>query len=147
MASERWSPTQAAVDRAGRAAHARRCGRAAVLSGLSQILMLADRHDESEQRARQAIEVTQQVPDGRSIEGHARCNLGVDLAFAGCVEEGIAELRTAIRIADEELEMSTRTRGRWSTSAVAVLLLLRLRAMRPNDGHVRPWDLTRKVVT
>ena len=78
--------------------------RAAVLSGLSQILMLADRNAESEQRARQAIAVAQQIPDGRSIEGHARCNLGVDLAMTGRVEEGIAELRTAIRIADEELD-------------------------------------------
>ncbi len=78
--------------------------RAAVLSGLSQILMLADRNAESEERARQAIAVAQQIPDGRSIEGHARCNLGVDLAMTGRVEEGIAELRTAIRIADEELD-------------------------------------------
>ncbi len=78
--------------------------RAAVLSGLSQILMLADRHAESEGRAREAIGVAQQVPDGRSVEGHARCNLGVDLAMTGRVEDGIAELRTAIRIADEELD-------------------------------------------
>ena len=78
--------------------------RAAVLSGLSQILMLADRYAESEQAARQAIAVAREVPDGRSIEGHARCNLGVDLAFLGRVDDGIAELREAIRIADEELD-------------------------------------------
>jgi DNA-binding CsgD family transcriptional regulator/tetratricopeptide (TPR) repeat protein len=78
--------------------------RATVLSGLSQILMLADRYAESESLAREAIAVAGQVPDGRSIEGHARCNLGVDLAFGGRVEEGIAELRTAIAIADEELD-------------------------------------------
>jgi DNA-binding CsgD family transcriptional regulator/tetratricopeptide (TPR) repeat protein len=78
--------------------------RAAVLSGLSQILMLADRYAESEQTAREAIAVARKVPDGRSIEGHARCNLGVDLAFQGRVDDGIAELREAIRIADEELD-------------------------------------------
>jgi DNA-binding CsgD family transcriptional regulator/tetratricopeptide (TPR) repeat protein len=78
--------------------------RAAVLSGLSQILMLADRHAESAQRAYEAIAVARQLPDGRSIEGHARCNLGVDLAALGRIEEGIAELRTAIRIADEEFD-------------------------------------------
>jgi DNA-binding CsgD family transcriptional regulator len=78
--------------------------RAAVLSGLSQILMLADRYAESAEVARQAIAVARQVPDGRSIEGHARCNLGVDLGFLGRVEEGIAELREAVRIADEELD-------------------------------------------
>ena len=78
--------------------------RASVLSGLSQILMLADRYDESAAYAREAIDVARQVPDGRSIEGHARCNLGVDLAFLGRVEEGLAELRTALRIADDELD-------------------------------------------
>ncbi len=78
--------------------------RAAVLSGLSQVLMLGDRYAESAETARQAIAVARQVPDGRSIEGHARCNLGVDLAFLGRVDDGIAELREAIRIADEELD-------------------------------------------
>jgi DNA-binding CsgD family transcriptional regulator len=78
--------------------------RASVLSGLSQILMLGDRYDESAAYARAAIDVARQVPDGRSIEGHARCNLGVDLAFLGHVEEGLVELRTALRIADDELD-------------------------------------------
>ncbi len=78
--------------------------RAAVLSGLSQILMLADRYEESERFAREAIAVATSVPDGRSVEGHARCNLGVDLTFNGSVEEGLEELRTASRIADEELD-------------------------------------------
>ena len=68
-------------------------GRAAVLSGLSQMLMLADRFEESEALAREAIAVAQRVPDGRSVEGHARCNLGVDLAYTGRLEEAIAELR------------------------------------------------------
>ncbi len=77
--------------------------RAAVLSGLSQILMLADRHEESAVLAREAIDVARQVPDGRSIEGRARNNLGVDLAFTGHLEDGLAELNAARRIADEEL--------------------------------------------
>ena len=78
--------------------------RAAVLSGLSQILMLADRYAESERYARQAIEVARQVPDGLSIEGHARCNLGVDLAASGRLDDGVAELRTALRIAEDEFD-------------------------------------------
>ena len=79
-------------------------GRAAVLSGLSQMLMLADRFEESEALAREAIAVAQRVPDGRSVEGHARCNLGVDLAYTGRLEEAITELRTARRIAEEQFD-------------------------------------------
>ena len=75
-----------------------------MLSGLSQMLMLADRYDESEVLAREAIAVAAQVPDARSIEGHARCNLGVDLAYLGRLEEGITELREARRIAEEQFD-------------------------------------------
>ncbi len=78
--------------------------RAAVLSGLSQMLMLADRFEESEALAREAIAVAQRVPDGRSVEGHARCNLGVDLTYTGRLEEGISELREARRIAEEQFD-------------------------------------------
>ena len=45
-----------------------------------------------------------QVPDGRSVEGHARCNLGVDLTYTGRLEDGIAELREARRIAEEQFD-------------------------------------------
>ena len=78
--------------------------RAAVLSGLSQILMLADRYEESAALALQAIEVAGLIPDGRSVEGHARCNLGVDLAYTGQLENGLAELRAARQIAEEVLD-------------------------------------------
>jgi ATP/maltotriose-dependent transcriptional regulator MalT len=78
--------------------------RAAVLSGLSQMLMLSDRLDESEVLAREAIAVAALVPDGRSVEGHARCNLGVDLAYMGHLEDGIAQLREAHRIAEEQFD-------------------------------------------
>ena len=78
--------------------------RAAVLSGLSQMLMLADRFQESEVLARQAIAVTALVPDARSVEGHARCNLGTSLAYLGRLEEGIVELREARRIAEEQFD-------------------------------------------
>ncbi len=79
-------------------------GRAAVLSGLSQMLMLADRYHESESLAREAIAVARSVPDGRSVEGHARCNLGVDLTYTGRLEEGVTELREARRIAEEQFD-------------------------------------------
>lgn len=76
--------------------------RAAVLSGYSQVLMLASRFGESLPLAREAVRIAQAVPGARSIEGHARNNLGVDLGYFGRVEEGIEELRTARRIAEEE---------------------------------------------
>jgi DNA-binding CsgD family transcriptional regulator/tetratricopeptide (TPR) repeat protein len=78
--------------------------RAAVLSGYSQVLMLAGRFEESLPVAREAIRISQQVPNARSIEGHARNNLGVDLAYLGRLEEGISELSVARRIAEEEFD-------------------------------------------
>ena len=75
-----------------------------MLSGLSQMLMLADRYDESAALAREAIAVAERVPDGRSVEGHARCNLGVDLSYLGRLDEGVAELREARRIAEEQFD-------------------------------------------
>ena len=78
--------------------------RAAVLSGLAQMMMLTDRFDESERLAREAIAVAALVPDGRSVEGHARCNLGMALAYTGRVEEGIAQLLEARRIAEEQFD-------------------------------------------
>ena len=75
-----------------------------MLSGLSQMLMLSDRYAESAALAREAIAVAALVPDGRSVEGHARCNLGTSLAYLGRLEEGITELREARRIAEEQFD-------------------------------------------
>jgi DNA-binding CsgD family transcriptional regulator/tetratricopeptide (TPR) repeat protein len=77
---------------------------AAIVSGYSQVLMLTGRFEEARAEAERAIALAQQVPDGRSIEGHARNNLGCALAHLGEVERGIEELRTAARIAREELD-------------------------------------------
>jgi DNA-binding NarL/FixJ family response regulator len=76
--------------------------RAAVLSGYSQILMLAGRYAESEGYAQEAIEVARKALGARSIEGHARNNLGVDLAMRGQFDEGVEQLTLARRIAEEE---------------------------------------------
>ena len=80
--------------------------RAAVLSGYSQILMLAGRYEESARLAGDAIEVARKALGARSIEGHARNNLGVDLAFLGRLDDGVAELLLAREIADEEQDDS-----------------------------------------
>ncbi|WP_448808405.1 ATP-binding protein [Agromyces bauzanensis] len=77
--------------------------RAAALSGYSQVLMLAGRFEESLPFAREAIEIAREV-GARSVEGHARNNLGVDLSYLGELEDGIAEIRLARRIAEEEFE-------------------------------------------
>lgn len=77
--------------------------RAAALSGYSQILMLASRWEESEAYAREAIDVA--VTCGaRSLEGHARCNLGVDVAKLGRLDEGVSQLFQALAIAEEEFD-------------------------------------------
>ena len=78
--------------------------RAAVLSGYSQILMLAGRYDESAELAQQAIEMSRKALGARSVEGHARCNLGVVLGMRGLTEEGAAELVLARQIAEEEAD-------------------------------------------
>ena len=80
--------------------------RAAVLSGYSQILMLAGRYEESARLAREAIEVARKALGARSIEGHARNNLGVDLACLGRLDDGVAELLLARQIAEEEQDDS-----------------------------------------
>ncbi|HEX6248560.1 MAG TPA: AAA family ATPase [Nocardioidaceae bacterium] len=74
---------------------------ASIVSGYSQVLMLAGRFAESMPYARRAIAMAQELDDARSIEGHARNNLGVDLALLGHPEEGIAELAAARAIAEE----------------------------------------------
>jgi DNA-binding CsgD family transcriptional regulator/Tfp pilus assembly protein PilF len=76
--------------------------RAAVLSGYSQILMLIGRYQESVPYAREAIEVAGKALGARSIEGHARNNLGVCLARLGQLDDGVAELTRARQIAEEE---------------------------------------------
>jgi DNA-binding CsgD family transcriptional regulator/tetratricopeptide (TPR) repeat protein len=68
------------------------------------VLMLAGRFVAAREQAERAIALTAQVRDARSTEGHARNNLGCCLARLGDVEGGIAELRTAARIATEEFE-------------------------------------------
>ncbi|MCW2739602.1 MAG: helix-turn-helix transcriptional regulator, partial [Blastococcus sp.] len=77
---------------------------AAIVSGYSQALMLTGRFAEAREHAERAIALARQVPGGRAIEGHARNNLGASLAHLGEVERGIAELRTAAQIAEEESE-------------------------------------------
>ena len=76
--------------------------RAAVLSGYSQILMLAGRYQLSERYAREAIEVAGKALGARSIEGHARNNLGVCLSRFGRHDDAVAELTRARQIAEEE---------------------------------------------
>lgn len=80
------------------------CWRAAILSGLGQMLMLAGRYAESAQWCEEAIRLSALVEDGRSTEGHARNNLGVDLVYLGDVDVGIAHLHEARRIAEEEFD-------------------------------------------
>ena len=80
------------------------CWRAAILSGYAQILMLAGRFAESVPWCEEAIRLVAQVDDARSTEGHARNNLGVNLAALGDVEAGIEQLRIARTIAEQEFD-------------------------------------------
>jgi DNA-binding CsgD family transcriptional regulator/tetratricopeptide (TPR) repeat protein len=80
------------------------CWQAAITSGYSQVLMLSGRFREARVEAERAIGLCGQIPNGRSTEGHARNNLGVALVHLGDVDGGIAQLRLARRIADEEYD-------------------------------------------
>jgi DNA-binding CsgD family transcriptional regulator/tetratricopeptide (TPR) repeat protein len=74
--------------------------RARVLAALAQALMLDGRYRESAEAARRAVEVAGAVGDDALAElGHATCTLGVDLAYGGDIEGGLALLREAAAIA------------------------------------------------
>ena len=74
--------------------------RARALSGLGQILMLLARFRESRPLCEEAIAMARAAGDVVQ-EGHARNTLGFDLVMLGQPDEGIAELRAALRIARE----------------------------------------------
>ena len=74
--------------------------RARAVAGLAQILMLAARFEESRALAEDALAIARAVGD-RAIEGHALNTRGLDRAAAGEVDEGLADMDEALRIAEE----------------------------------------------
>jgi DNA-binding CsgD family transcriptional regulator/tetratricopeptide (TPR) repeat protein len=78
--------------------------RAAIVSGYAQVLMLSGHFAQARVEAERAIALAARVPDARSTEGHARNNLGAALAHLGDLDGGIEQLRTALRIAEEEFD-------------------------------------------
>ena len=74
--------------------------RAQVLAGLGNALMLAWRHEESRRVCEKALKVGRAV-GARRAEFVALAVLGVDLAYLGRGKEGLAKLRLALRLAEE----------------------------------------------
>ncbi len=74
--------------------------RAAVLASLGNRLMLAWRHDESRVISEQALALAREV-GARRAEFVALAMLGIDVAYLGCGEEGLAHLESALRLAEE----------------------------------------------
>jgi predicted ATPase len=74
--------------------------RAYALGSLAAGLMLAWRHAESSRIAEQALALARGV-GAREAEVRALTVLGVDLAYLGRAEEGLAHLRHALRLAEE----------------------------------------------
>jgi DNA-binding CsgD family transcriptional regulator/tetratricopeptide (TPR) repeat protein len=74
--------------------------RAALLAALARARMLVAHFESAVGTAREALEIaaTANMP---VLEGHARNTLGYSLAMTGEVDEGLAELREAIRLARE----------------------------------------------
>jgi len=84
--------------------------RARILAAQGQALMLMARHRESRSRCEEAITVAR-VSGDRSVEGHARNTLGCVLACLGRVDEGVAQLRSALTIAQEERDLDDHARA------------------------------------
>lgn len=74
--------------------------RARVLSGQSQVLAMAGDFTHALDLARQAVAMAR-VLDARRVEGHALNNRGVSRAYLGEVDEGLADLTRAGRIAEQ----------------------------------------------
>ncbi len=74
--------------------------RADLLASLANRLMLMWRHEESLAVAERALALARDV-DARRAELVARAMLGLDLAYLGRGEEGVTNLRSALRIAED----------------------------------------------
>ena len=76
--------------------------RAWVLASLAQTLMLLGHFVEATRVGRQAIQIAREVGDeGRAIEAHALCTVGVAQAWGAEGDAGIAGLQAALDIARE----------------------------------------------
>ena len=76
--------------------------RARALAVLAQHHMIDGRFDESATLAREASDVaSRSSPQARGELGHATCTLGVDLAYLGDLDAGLALLESATEIARE----------------------------------------------
>ena len=74
--------------------------RARVLAARGQGLMLVDRHEEAMASCVEAIAIARRV-GARAEEGHARNTLGLVQTYLGNPEQGMANLRESLRIAEE----------------------------------------------
>jgi DNA-binding CsgD family transcriptional regulator len=74
--------------------------RADVLASLGNRLMLAWRHDESRVVSEQALALAREV-GARRAEFVALAMIGIDVAYLGRGEEGLAHLESALRLAEE----------------------------------------------
>jgi ATP/maltotriose-dependent transcriptional regulator MalT len=79
--------------------------RADVLAGLARARLLLAHFDDAARMARQALEVAA-AGEMPQLEANARNTLGCAIAMTGAVDEGVAELREAIRIGLEHDIMS-----------------------------------------
>ncbi|MEX1157866.1 MAG: hypothetical protein WEC79_02915, partial [Thermomicrobiales bacterium] len=74
--------------------------RARVAAGLAQLLMIHARFRESEPWCEEAAEMARAVGD-RAIEAHATNTMGMNMAYLGDPERGLAMLRSSKDIAEE----------------------------------------------
>ena len=115
-------------------AHPASRDRAEVLASLANRLMLAWRHDESRVISEQALVLARQV-GARQAEFVALAMLGIDLAYLGRGEEGLARLRSALRLAEENGEPPDLRRAYvWLTDVLTMLGRVRESARVAAEG-------------
>jgi DNA-binding CsgD family transcriptional regulator len=95
--------------------------RAQALVALGNGLMLAQRYDESRVICEQALTLARAVGAG-GAELRALTVLGTDLAYLGHREEGLAQLRLAVRLAEERADPVALQRAHVNLTDVVMML-------------------------
>jgi tetratricopeptide (TPR) repeat protein len=75
--------------------------RASVLAWLARTTLLRGRYREAVDAARESLEISTASGAGKDLESHLRNTLGMALVGSGARDEGIAELRASLTLAQE----------------------------------------------
>jgi DNA-binding CsgD family transcriptional regulator/tetratricopeptide (TPR) repeat protein len=104
--------------------------RASVLGWLARTTLLRGRYRDAVEAAREALAIVTRSGAGKSLQSQVRNTLGMALVGSGATDEGIAELRTSVALAQE-------SRVKWAAASafsnLAELLLVSGRTQESLD--------------